>query len=183
MHEEILTKEQLELLPLNRRSIDFDLFSSEKLHSLSIKNRIKKSSFEVDSIIFESEQLHLVVNSVKISFVEFPFKIPHFTQFKDIITLPELIELAAMKAYALGERAKWKDYVDFYFLLKYRFKVMDIIKKAERIFGSYFNSKLFLEQLVYFEDIDYSETVEYIGEVPSAEEIKESLKEAAVRAF
>ena len=28
----------------------------------------------------------------------------------------DLLDLAAMKAYALGRRSKWKDYVDLYFL-------------------------------------------------------------------
>ena len=32
--------------------------------------------------------------------------------------MPDLLHLAAMKAYALGRRAKWKDYVDLYFILK-----------------------------------------------------------------
>ena len=204
MHEEILTPEQSELLPLlkmfseefylaggtaialylgHRRSIDFDLFT-KKLHPMRVKNRIKKSYFNVDSIIFESsEELHLVVSSVKISFVEFPFDIPHPVPFKDIITLPSLLDLAAMKAYALGSRAKWKDYVDFYFLLKYKFRVEEIIKRAEEIFSGYFNSKLFLEQLAYFEDIDYSENVNFIKEAPSDEEIKEFLKEASLQAF
>ena len=204
MHEEILTPEQSELLPLlkmfseefylagetaialylgHRRSIDFDLFT-KKLHPMRIKNRIKKSGFNVDSIIFESsEELHLVVNSVKISFVEFPFDIPPPVLFKDIITLPSLLDLAAMKAYALGSRAKWKDYVDFYFLLKYKFTVEEIIKRAKEIFSGYFNSKLFLEQLAYFEDIDYSENVDFIKEAPSDEEIKEFLREVSLQDF
>ena len=33
-------------------------------------------------------------------------------------TLRKEYYLAAMKAYALGRRAKWKDYVDLYFILR-----------------------------------------------------------------
>ena len=36
---------------------------------------------------------------------------------ENIFRLPSLLTLAAMKAYALGRRSKWKDYVDLYFLL------------------------------------------------------------------
>jgi hypothetical protein len=32
--------------------------------------------------------------------------------------MPTLLSLAAMKAFSLGRRAKWKDYVDLYFLLR-----------------------------------------------------------------
>ena len=74
--------------------------------------------------------------------------------------MPNLLTLASMKAFALGRRAKWKDYVDLYFILKtHSFK--SLVKKAQEIFGSEFNEKLFREQLAYFNDIDYSEKVDY----------------------
>ena len=42
-----------------------------------------------------------------------------FTEnFEDIINIPDLPTLAAMKTYALGRRGKWKDYVDLYFIIK-----------------------------------------------------------------
>lgn len=204
MHEEVLTKEQLELLPLvkslsdqfymaggtaialylgHRRSVDFDLFT-QRLNPLSVKNNIMKSGFKVDNVIFESKfQLHFIINSVKFSFVEFPFSIPHPVWFKDIITMPELLDLAAMKAYALGSRAKWKDYVDFYFLLKYELKAEEIGKKAKELFDNYFNYKLFLEQLAYFEDIDYSETIEFMKDAPTDKEIKEFLRKISIENF
>lgn len=204
MHEEILTNEQLELLPLvklfsesfymvegtaialflgHRRSVDFDLFTN-RLDPFYVKNKLVNSSFNVENTIFESNlQLHFIINTVKFSFVEFPFRVSHPVWFKNIISMPELLDLAAMKAYALGSRAKWKDYVDFYFLLKYKFTIDKIARRATEIFGNYFNQKLFLEQLAYFEDIDYSETIEFTGEAPSDEEIKKFLTEISLKNF
>ncbi|MCB6599156.1 hypothetical protein LI118_17050, partial [Erysipelatoclostridium ramosum] len=72
------------------------------------------------------------------------------------IKLPDLLTLAAMKAYALGRRAKWKDYVDLYFAMKDYFPISAIVKKAKGIFGAEFNEKIFRAQLAYFKDIDYS---------------------------
>jgi hypothetical protein len=46
-----------------------------------------------------------------------------------------LLEIAALKAYAMGRRAKWKDYVDMYFLLKYHFTIDEIAKKTDEIFA------------------------------------------------
>ena len=44
--------------------------------------------------------------------------------------MPSLLSLAAMKAYALGRRSKWKDYVDLYFLLTRFFKLHEITDQA-----------------------------------------------------
>jgi hypothetical protein len=75
-----------------------------------------------------------------------------------------------MKAYALGRRSKWKDYVDLYFILKNYYSFDQISKRASEIFDQLFSEKLFRAQLSYFDDIDYSEEVEYIvPEVPKDE--------------
>ncbi len=66
-----------------------------------------------------------------------------------------------MKAFALGRRAKWKDYVDLYFILKAHHSVAEITAKGVEIFGNEFNEKIFRVQLAYFNDIDYSEQVVY----------------------
>ncbi len=80
-----------------------------------------------------------------------------------------------MKTYALGGRAKWKDYVDLYFILKNHYDLKELSKKATNIFGVYFNEKLFREQLCFFEDVDYSEKVDYLKETIKDEDVKEAL--------
>jgi hypothetical protein len=67
-----------------------------------------------------------------------------------------------MKSFALGRRAKWKDYIDLYFVMKNHFGIDKIIKKAGQIFGNEFNEKIFRTQIVYFKDIDYSEKIIYM---------------------
>ena len=91
--------------------------------------------------------------------------------------------LSAMKAYALAGRAKWKDYVDIYFLLRDHFSLKQISAQAKRIFGSYYNEKLFREQVCYFKDIDYTESVDFVSEVVTDEEIKRFLTDAATIGF
>ena len=76
--------------------------------------------------------------------------------------MPSLLSLSAMKAFALGRRAKWKDYVDLYFILNGYFDVKDISIEADRIFGQLFSEKLFYAQLAFHKDLDYSEPVEYM---------------------
>jgi len=206
MHTEILTDKQKELLKLisefkkdyvlvggtaialhlgHRYSIDFDLFSFNPIKRKQIKNIILKNGFTADTILYEAfDQMHLIVNSVKLTFFQFPHKIEAKIDLDSIIKLPHLLDLAAMKAYALGGRAKWKDYVDLYFILKKHYTFGEVVAKSSQIFGTFFNPKLFKEQLSYFNDIDYSEPVTFLSDnPPSEQEIKDFLTEQALIEF
>ncbi len=205
MFKEILAKEQIELLPLikkfsgdyymvggtsialqigHRRSIDFDLFTKENLKRKQIKNIIEESGYPLTDIIYEaSEQMHIIINGVKTTFFQYPYEIKSYIDFDNIIKMPSLLDLAAMKAYALGGRAKWKDYVDLFFIIKYHIPINEIVIKTKELFNHFFNDKLFKEQLSYFEDIDYSEEVEYIGKGVTKEEIRAFLLNTALEEF
>jgi hypothetical protein len=95
-------------------------------------------------------------------------------------SLPTLLSLASMKAYALGRRAKWKDYVDLYFILRDHYSVGEISKEAIKNFGQFYSEKLFREQIAFHKDIDYSEPVEYLVPEPSGPEIKQFLIDKAI---
>jgi hypothetical protein len=131
--------------------------------------------------IFEdSDQLHLTVNNVKVTFFSFPYPIQHEVRIDSYITIPSLITLASMKAFALGRRAKWKDYVDLYFILKNHYTIDDICREASANFDQMFSEKLFREQLAFHKDIDYSEPIEYISTPVPEDEIKDFLIEKAI---
>lgn len=193
--DNILSEKQRELLPLikpffkefylaggtaialqigHRKSIDFDLFSNSEIHPQKITNRIFAKNYELQSVLAQSsDEYSIVVNGVKLTFLYFPFEIE--PKCKGDFMLPSLLDLAAMKAYALGRRSKWKDYVDLYFLLKDYFSLQEIIAQTEAIFRQGFNSKLFREQLCYFEDMDYSEGIDFANQPVYDEIIKEFL--------
>jgi hypothetical protein len=97
--------------------------------------------------------------------------------------MPSLLDLAAMKAYALGHRAKWKDYVDIYMIIRDHFTVQEISKKAYEIFGEMFSEKMFRNQLSYFKDIDYSDEIEYLIPEISVDEVKSFLTDKATEIF
>lgn len=193
MRKEVLSENQLELLPLvkqfsreyylvggtaialyigHRRSIDFDLFKHTSLKPENIISKISAFNYPYSITRRVKEQMNVIVHDVKFTFFEYPFKIEAKQKFEDSIRLPELIDLAAMKAYALGRRSKWKDYVDLYFILKDYFTIEQISKKAYEIYNQLFSEKLFRAQLSYFDDIDYSESVEYLFPVVSENEMK-----------
>jgi len=95
-------------------------------------------------------------------------------------SIPDLLILAAMKAYALGRRSKWKDYVDLYFILRDHYSIKEISTKATNIYDQLFSEKLFRAQLSYFEDIDYSEQIEFLVPDISEKEIKNFLRNKAL---
>lgn len=84
-----------------------------------------------------------------------------------------------MKAFALGRRAKWKDYVDLYFIIRDQYTIEEISLEAKIIFGQLFSEKMFREQLSFHKDIDYSEPVEYLVQPVPDEEIKNFLIDKA----
>jgi len=164
----------------HRRSIDFDLFKSGRLvlNRIMTKLSTTKQNFLITRRV--EEQLNLTINDVKFTFFEYPYPIEAICKFEDIIKLPDLLNLAAMKAFALGRRSKWKDYVDLYYILKEHYSIRQIVTVSENIYGQLFSEKLFRAQLSYFDDIDYSEEIEYLGKPPTDLKIKEFLTETAV---
>ena len=200
MHKEVLNKNQLELLPLlktfksefylvggtaialhigHRRSIDFDLFKQGRLILNRILNKISRLNYSYKVTRRVEEQLNMIIGNVNFTFYEYPYPIDATCKFENIFKLPDLLQLSAMKAFALGRRSKWKDYIDLYYILKDHYTVSEIVKSSELIFGQLFSEKLFRAQLSYFEDIDYSEPVEFLVKEVSPKEIKEFLVERA----
>ena len=182
MHKEILTPEQSNLLNVvklfsedfglvggtaialhlgHRESIDYDLFTFDKFLNQKIRRKILRVAKITTVLRDEAGQFTLEINGVRFTFFQFPYKINFSESFGNIIKLPDLLTLAAMKAFALGRRAKWKDYVDLYFILKANHTISEITLKGIEIFGNEFNEKIFRTQLAYFKDIDYSEQVVY----------------------
>lgn len=204
MHTNIFNNEQVELLPYikefqrsfymvggtaialhigHRRSIDFDLFTFSQLYKTRIKGKLNQIPYHQEPIFEDFDQLHLLINKVKITFFSFPFRVDHQVKIGSIISVPTLLSLAAMKAFALGRRAKWKDYVDLYFILRDHYSIQEICIEAERIFGQQFSAKLFRQQLAFHKDIDYSEPVEYLVEPVPEADIRDFLIDKATDIF
>jgi len=203
MHEEILSAAQLALaetaLPAfpdyylcggtalalqigHRKSIDFDLATPEEIRPESILRTLQaKGHFTEHKLTATCDELTIIVQGVKLTFFSFPFPIrPTVSWSRAGIFLPEIQVIGAMKAYALGWRSKWKDYVDLYFLLRDHVSVQELIHHARAIFRGAFNAKLLLEQLCYFDDVDMTERVDFTHDVIPETTIKEWLIQQAV---
>jgi phosphorylcholine metabolism protein LicD len=202
IHKEILTENQIKLLPAlksfsrsfglvggtaialqigHRRSIDFDMFSFGKFNNSAVERKIKEKT-AIDKIIVDKlDEFTFVAKEVKFTFFHYIYEIEYLQKLDSFAKMPDLLTLAAMKALALGRRAKWKDYVDLYFIMKDFHHINEIVDKGNQIFGSKFNEKIFKAQLAYFKDINYEETVRYLpGFETSDAKIKRELKKFSV---
>ena len=202
MYLNILSKEQEALLPWlksyrnkfvlaggtamaiqigHRRSIDFDLFSTEPIKKADIKRSINTIPYDKQLLFEDSDQIHYLVNQVKLTFLYYPFPVKGTIDVGGYISIPDLSALAAMKFHAMGRRAKWKDYVDIFCLLNKYFSIPEISKTASEMFHEAYSEKLFRQQLSYFEDIDYSESIEWVETRVEDQMIKERLIDFALK--
>ena len=161
----------------HRQSIDFDLFTNSDFNNLDLVKKIKGQGFSIDRILVDEKgQFICVIKGVKFTFLYFPFPVKFKNQWNDIIKLPDLTTLCALKAYTLGRRSKWKDYVDLYFSFESGVKLKEIVDTAKSVFRNEFNAKLFRSQLAYHEDIDRSEEIIFMpGKKVEVKKIEQEL--------
>lgn len=114
---------------------------------------------------------------IDISFVSHPFKILRSVIKTNSISLFHLDDLAASKAYTIGRRNTWRDYVDLFILMKRNIYTLDkLIELAKQKFKGGFNEKLFIGQLSYFDDVKTA-PIEYVGNKYTDGEIKSYLQQ------
>ena len=145
----------LSLQIAHRLSYDFDFFSTHPIP----KNLLEKISQVVQvkevSIDSSDELTFFDTNNVKCTFLYYYFK-PHFEtiELSNGIKIFSVQEIAIKKAYTIGRRGAYRDYFDLYTILKGEYITLkEVIQIAEDLYKGLFNSKLFLEQLVYFKDL------------------------------
>lgn len=196
MHTEVLTPKAVELFPHlsafggafylaggtglalqigHRISVDFDLFSDDPIKKTLLNNVeqiFAPKSLEV--VISNSRELTGLINGVKFTFLHYPF--PTLMPFNTSGPVPLLSvqETLAAKAYTIGRRGEFKDYIDLYFgLSQSHISLQDLIALAARKYGDGFNDRLFLEQLVYLDDIEVVEIRMTNSQVPTKGELVE----------
>ena len=200
MHQEALTNTGKQLLPYlkvfksfylcsgtalaiqigHRVSVDFDFFSDNKI-SKTLQNEVKKTLPEstiIRLIVNNPDELTLFANETKITFLYYPFPL-----IKPLINLnglqvPAIQELAAIKAYTIGRRGEYKDYIDLYYMLHEKHTSLEeIIETARKKYKNDFNDRLFLEQLIYLDDINLTDIRSLKQDYLTKEKLEKFFKE------
>ncbi|OGY54400.1 MAG: hypothetical protein A3C82_00865 [Candidatus Wildermuthbacteria bacterium RIFCSPHIGHO2_02_FULL_47_12] len=203
MHEKAFTKQAAALFPYfakfkgfylvggtalalqigHRLSVDFDFFSSQELPAnllAQVKQIFPRSSISVTYSV--PEQLNVLIDDIKTTFFRYEYPVlDPLISYQDV-PVASIREIAAMKAFAVGRRLSYKDYVDWYFLLKEKYVDLEnVIAFCQKKFGNDFNDRLFLGQLVSFEDIP-TQKIDFFGDPIDRVAIQQFI-EATVRNF
>ena len=158
----------------HRMSDDFDLFTEKDIPS-ELLEKVEKIFKEatIDIIINHSEQLSLIIDKTKVDFVKYPFPLILGLIEHEKVKIVKIPEIAAMKAYTIGRRATYKDYIDLYFILSEKHSSLpEIIKISKEKFKEHFDPRLFLEQLIYLEDIQ-EEPIQFLKEKVGKKELED----------
>lgn len=156
----------------HRVSVDFDFFSRRELDKDLLKRLEGELPEEEAKIIRnDSGELTILINGVKVTFLHYPFPAVTSTVDLDGVSAYSVKEIAASKAYTIGRRGEYKDYIDLYFLFKRDYVTLsEIINLSKEKYGDKFNGRLFLEQLLFREDIKEME-IEFLEEEISEKQI------------
>jgi hypothetical protein len=179
MHTEALTEEGLRLFPSleefdgfylaggtalalqigHRISVDFDLFCDGPIDRMLLST-VKRifTDVSVEPAINNPDELTAFVGQVKVTFLSYPFPLIEPVVSMGGLKMLSVKEIGATKAYTIGRRGTYKDYVDLYFTIaEHHASLEEIIAMAERKFRHEFNSRLFTEQLLFMDDVrDYN---------------------------
>ena len=157
----------------HRASVDFDLFSGAPIKKTLLKKVEEVFNGESREVLVNnSRELTLIVGGVKFTFLHYPFQVMLPLNKSEPIPMLSVKEILGGKAYTIGRRGELKDYVDVYVGLKDKHtSLSEMIDLAVKKFGEAFNDRLFLEQLVYLDDIDDVDIAMVSGVVPSKSEL------------
>jgi Nucleotidyl transferase AbiEii toxin, Type IV TA system len=159
----------------HRVSVDFDLFSNAPIKKTLLKEvEARYQGLPQQVLVANRNELTLVISTVKFTFLHYPFPVILPLETSESIPMLTVKEILAGKAYTIGRRGEFKDYVDLYAGIKGGYSsIREIIVLAERKYGGAFRDRLFLEQLVYLDDVETVEIMMTSSEVPTKKELIE----------
>jgi hypothetical protein len=167
----------------HRISADFDFFSEKKLPT-GLLQKVHRvfSNAAIKTTYSAPGQLNILINNIKTTFFYYPYPVVNpLIEYKKV-KIASVSEIAAMKAFSIGKRLSYKDYIDWHFLLKENhIDLKKVIALAQKKFNDDFNARLFLGQLVSLEDIPVQE-IDFIRDRIGKDDLKKFL-ENTVRDF
>lgn len=157
----------------HRKSVDLDFFGSISASAEEMKEAL--SADHTISSIKEAQNINMfLVDSVKVDFVNYRYNWIDDVVIEGYLRLASIMDIAAMKIYAIIGRGTKKDFIDLFFLLQ-RFSLEDILDFYVKKYpdGSLFMA---LKSLSYFDDAE-GDPMPIMLEPVSWEQVKEAIGE------
>lgn len=158
----------------HRKSFDFDFFTHSPLKKGLLEKLSSVIAIENVNVDTADELTFFTDSNIKLTFLFYPFHHHFPIREAELLRMFSVQELALHKAYTIGRRGTYRDYFDLFTILKTKsISLEEIIRLDKKIYHGAFNEKLFLEQLVYFDDITNFEIIPVENaRIPSVEEVK-----------
>lgn len=139
----------------HRKSFDFDLFLPKPISRQFYKKVLDIFGKNIITRVSTGDILLIkTTENIDIHFVYVWYKNIYPTIKTDSLDLFSTGDIAADKAFTIGQRGQWRDYVDIFFLLQRKiFTLEEIVANAQKKYKPEFNPRLFWEQLCYFDDL------------------------------
>lgn len=174
----------------HRRSNDLDYFVDAKRLNRPLlwktADRLFTGHDGYEVVLNEPGQVDLAVGERrrKVSFIAYPFPSTRPTVAIEGQRCADVLGIAAMKAYTLGRRGTARDYADIEAAIsRGGVTLADVIAAARSRFvledESVFSERLFLQQLVYTEDVGDADSLTSLG--TSFAEVERSLRSIVAR--
>ncbi len=157
----------------HRVSVDFDLFCDAPIKR-TLLPRVEEvyEHAPMTILVNTNQELTFIVHGVKHTFAHYPFLALLPFEESGPVPLLSAKEILATKAYTVGRRGSFKDYVDLFVGVRNGVaSLQEIIMLATRKYGDAFNDRLFLEQLIYLDDVTEDALTMFEHAVPTKQEL------------
>lgn len=160
----------------HRESIDLDFFCLSNFSNQELKEELNKIG-KVKIISEDIGTLYIILDKVKVSFLDYPYKLIFKKQNFENINLANWQDIGCMKLSAISNRGSKKDFIDLYFILQ---KIS--LKKLLKLFAKKYkkidySQQHILKSLVFFNDADKEPIPKMINKI-SWFEIKNKIQNA-----
>jgi hypothetical protein len=137
----------------HRRSIDLDLFSETAFDATSVRDRLRVVE-GLSRVEVAEGTVHLLLNSVKISFLHYPYPLLFPPGTFDGLAVADDRDIACMKLDAIASRGSRRDFVDLYVAARAH-GLGHLLDLFDRKFASVAPSRVhLLKALTYFVDAE-----------------------------
>ena len=137
----------------HRMSDDFDFFMQKDIN----KNELLKNIAEFSNYKLLSEDvntLYISINNIKISFISYKYEIIEKFIYIENISISGVRDISGNKLSDISSRGSKKDFIDLYFILRYK-NIKEVFEDFCLKYGKdYFNKYHILKSLVFFDNAD-----------------------------
>lgn len=166
----------LSLMMGHRKSIDIDLFADRGFDSQYLSSHLSKR-YPVQRIRILKNGIFCIINNIKVDLIAHRYPILEPLKTEDGIRMLSLADISAMKLSAiLNSGRRLKDFVDMHFLLE----KLPLEKMTTAFVQKYpdVNVQMAHNALLYHQDINTEEKVEFLDRNISLDQIASRLRKA-----